>query len=625
MSSEDNNHGEVDPGTPGIENSNGKKEESHGFDCYCPCGGLGGGTVKDQVLEDEEKLVMKTNDDDDEVGRVRSLGDGKIPFDENEMPAPVGRRTAFKPTDDDEQKTVEILWDGEDEKEGNGRGEDDEEILKERTWMERMMGISRDARGLGGRKQSNLALVDNGETVEAQRTDDDGSISIDGRDGERTKVTFIGGKENNRSRKCIWLLLFMLAVAGFVTAMILGLGSLRSKKSEKSETSDTDALGQEEEVNDNGSSGGESDNNGSASEGEGGASTSIGILSTGCFQYEESGDLVCLLDDDPADSLCTFIVNGEVCSSCEICDMDSGSIRVDCTGLVDDSSQAIINDLCLDPTIALDIYDGTLVEAFTDTEDANALGSWVSTEGGNGGSGGTSQERGASPFTTGCFDYKFRLNGGVVVCLEDEDPTDDVCTLEVDGEPCNSCSICDPVTGMIQADCSNLRVSTPIINGNCGNEKTMEGTILEAFLDDRPNDSNRSDGVWIEKDMVGVCQDSIESGYSCYGVGSQYQVGFMNCDPKQDDWIGIYPPDADPQDLGDPISNWWWLCGPTKCQDLFNQGVLYFRADMEPGSYRAFLIRDGDQNDGKHVAYASSDVFEVHYDESSCEDPVRFL
>ena len=633
------------PNKSNKNNGDGKDGELHDFDCYCPCvGGSGNGTLNDQILLDDDhaniKLTMNDDiEDGEDIGKVRSLGNGDIPFDEGELPAPKGRRS-LRNGSGDEQKTVEIVWDGDDEKEKDANEKDNGEILdlpsKERSILERMLGISRDTSSLTGysgsmaalastkEDQSNVALVDNGETVETQHPDEDGTISIDSRNGEPTKVTWIGKSRNNRRQKYLWLVLFLFAVAGFITALIVGVASLRRNKSQNGTSKgddEGDILGQQQ----NKDIGIPGTNHGVG--GTLGGGSSIGILSTGCFRYDETNDLVCLTDDNPNDSLCSFTINGGSCG-CVVCNEDTGAIRVDCSGIIA-SDNAIMNDSCLNPDVDPDVYDDTLLEAFTGHEEASSLGSWESEVGEE--LGATDVEniaRGESPFTTGCFDYKFRLHGGVVVCLEDEDTSDDICILEVDGESCDSCSVCDPTTGAIRADCSSLRLAMPIINDACDSDiaSAADGTILEAFLDDSPNDSDRSDGFWIERDMVGVCQDAIETGFLCYGVGHDLEIGFKNCEPAEDDWIGIYAPDADPNNLGDPINNnWWWTCGPTQCDQLFNTGVLYFTADVEPGNYRAFLIRGEELDDGRYEAYAWSDTFEVHYDESTCEDGARFL
>ena len=51
------------------------------------------------------------------------------------------------------------------------------------------------------------------------------------------------------------------------------------------------------------------------------------------------------------------------------------------------------------------------------------------------------------------------------------------------------------------------------------------------------------------------CQSTIQADFQCYLPQTTIQMIFRNCDPLEDDWIGIYPddPQADLQNLGDPL------------------------------------------------------------------------
>ena len=87
---------------------------------------------------------------------------------------------------------------------------------------------------------------------------------------------------------------------------------------------------------------------------------------------------------------------------------------------------------------------------------------------------------------------------------------------------------------------------------------------------------------------------------NCIPEGDAIRVSFENCQPENDDWIGIYDWDADPEDL-DTGYLWSWACGNQNCRTeatsdevVFNQNHIAKTTSIWPlkkGWYIAFLIR----------------------------------
>lgn len=84
--------------------------------------------------------------------------------------------------------------------------------------------------------------------------------------------------------------------------------------------------------------------------------------------------------------------------------------------------------------------------------------------------------------------------------------------------------------------------------------------------------------------------------------------------PNHEDWVGIYPHDADSSDLGSPIA-WYWLCGDKKYKCATSVGSVTFNW-LPAGTYKAVMARNKDAtgpyaNFGPYASYAESQIFQV--------------
>ena len=492
--------------------------------------------------------------------------------------------------------------------------------------------------GLGGNvKRGNVAVIETDDTLEAQTVD--GDISIIDCNGNATRVTLV---EKPRSRRRLYILLALLCLA--MVCAIAALLVALLKDGTKEDSFESSFV--------------ENDEDGDVT-GDENVGTDFGdkaSLTTGCFQYTE-GFLVCLSEEGANDGLCSATMDGEACASCTVCDAERGTVRVDCSNAVEDL--LVINDECIDTA---DAFDNTLLEAFLVGNDGGFEGSFVDLAGQGKEDGDQGEEEGATDvpddatevpddateapddvteapddvteaptevpdaleanYTTGCFDYNFRLNTGAVVCLSDEDPSDDICSISVNGQACDSCTVCDRDAGTVQVDCTNLDYS-PVINDACSSDNSVyQGTLLEAFMGG-PEDANTNDGGWINATEVpedgDVCVTMIESDYKCYAIDTSVDVRFVSCEFESDDWIGIFPDTADPLAVGTPANSLWvWACnGDTEDCDLTTQSDIYTFTGLEVGSYRAMVIRRN--VDGPDEAYSWSDAFEVKDNASDCD------
>lgn len=111
------------------------------------------------------------------------------------------------------------------------------------------------------------------------------------------------------------------------------------------------------------------------------------------------------------------------------------------------------------------------------------------------------------------------------------------------------------------------------------------------------------------------CVNQISPDDVCYQEGANVFVLFDNCDPLEDDWIGIYSVLTDPQELNDPLS-WLWTCGDQECRGERTDGVVYFDEPLAPGTYRVYLFR---RNTGRpYSPTATSNNFEVAQSRDLC-------
>lgn len=148
------------------------------------------------------------------------------------------------------------------------------------------------------------------------------------------------------------------------------------------------------------------------------------------------------------------------------------------------------------------------------------------------------------------------------------------------------------------------------------------------FLGSSNNDTTATDPLWGSENStvfnstmsngtgIETCFDSITTDTRCYPRGRQIVVMFENCQPEDDDWLGIWDANANPSALENNAADWMWSCGNKQCRGIVETNLVAFLDFYDEGSYRLHLVR-GDQQ-GPFSAYASSDVFEVKQNLVDC-------
>jgi hypothetical protein len=121
-----------------------------------------------------------------------------------------------------------------------------------------------------------------------------------------------------------------------------------------------------------------------------------------------------------------------------------------------------------------------------------------------------------------------------------------------------------------------------------------------------------SRNVPVPMSTADVCKDTIASAQSCYEVGEDIIIAFQNCEPLEDDWVGIYTddPNRDPNDVGNP-SIWLWTCGTQDCRAEVFADTLPFDDGLEEGVHVAYLVRLPASVVEPSPSYAVSAPFEI--------------
>lgn len=136
-------------------------------------------------------------------------------------------------------------------------------------------------------------------------------------------------------------------------------------------------------------------------------------------------------------------------------------------------------------------------------------------------------------------------------------------------------------------------------SGNCDGRADMGEIIGDTFCK-------------VSCDRCEAESTEIFMDHSCYTFGKQeITTTFGNQDPDEEDWVGIYPDTADPNELGTPIA-WYWACGNKKDKCKTGVGSVTFPW-LPPGKYRALMSRQhgSKSHKGPYSSFAQSDIFEV--------------
>ncbi|KAL3905977.1 MAG: hypothetical protein SGILL_009463, partial [Bacillariaceae sp.] len=111
------------------------------------------------------------------------------------------------------------------------------------------------------------------------------------------------------------------------------------------------------------------------------------------------------------------------------------------------------------------------------------------------------------------------------------------------------------------------------------------------------------------------CVNAVESVSGCYAPDDPINLRFTNCDPENDDWVGIYDAGEDFDGLPNPPV-WSWACGTRNCREAVSSDT--FALDevhasngawpLDEGSYVVIMARNSAQ---PYTAYAVSSTFVI--------------
>mmetsp|Transcript_7142 Transcript_7142/g.12449 ORF Transcript_7142/g.12449 Transcript_7142/m.12449 type:complete len:516 (-) Transcript_7142:320-1867(-) len=110
------------------------------------------------------------------------------------------------------------------------------------------------------------------------------------------------------------------------------------------------------------------------------------------------------------------------------------------------------------------------------------------------------------------------------------------------------------------------------------------------------------------------CSNQIQTDRPCYNMGSPVEVFFRNCDPRPDDWIGMYrnPDVIDPSSLEEPPV-WVFACGSQSCsEEVYSDVVLFDLSFLPEGTFKAYLAREAES--APYPSLASSNTFVISSD-----------
>jgi len=111
------------------------------------------------------------------------------------------------------------------------------------------------------------------------------------------------------------------------------------------------------------------------------------------------------------------------------------------------------------------------------------------------------------------------------------------------------------------------------------------------------------------------CMTGIQSRSSCYERGADIEISFSNCDPQDDDWVGLYSASEDFSNLPNPPI-WSWACGTRNCRDAVNSMRMPLNEmhasnnawPLREGTYVVILARNSAQ---PYTAFAVSSEFTI--------------
>jgi hypothetical protein len=127
--------------------------------------------------------------------------------------------------------------------------------------------------------------------------------------------------------------------------------------------------------------------------------------------------------------------------------------------------------------------------------------------------------------------------------------------------------------------------------------------------------------------IISATAPNVSTDKSCYHVGEDIRVSFVDSDPHPQDWVAIYEGDADPHNLAARPLLWLYTCGDQHCNFAVESDTLTFGSGpldessrahfpLPAGDYKAILARN------LHLPYEARSVSEVfHITKNSCNPP----
>lgn len=111
------------------------------------------------------------------------------------------------------------------------------------------------------------------------------------------------------------------------------------------------------------------------------------------------------------------------------------------------------------------------------------------------------------------------------------------------------------------------------------------------------------------------CADAIAALDTCVSPGAAVDLVFNNCEPQNDDWVGIYKAEQDFSQLPNPPV-WSWACGTRNCREevsslefsLSEEHAASNAWPLEEGEYVLILARNSAQ---PYTAFATSPAFTI--------------
>jgi hypothetical protein len=169
--------------------------------------------------------------------------------------------------------------------------------------------------------------------------------------------------------------------------------------------------------------------------------------------------------------------------------------------------------------------------------------------------------------------------------------------------PKNVCKLRELQVISVDCDAQGCQCCT-----ECADEMTEVPTVNPVAATPAPSSVPTTDAPT-------ACVDAISSLDTCVTPGEAINLIFSNCDPLDDDWVGIYSADEDFSQLPNPPV-WSWACGTRDCREAVSTQEMPLSEvhaatnawPLEEGDYVLILARNSAQ---PYTAFATSSAFTI--------------